>query len=67
MNVVVYTTSTCPRCKILKDKLMTKNIDFVECQDVERMSNLGITEVPKLEKEGKILSFGEAVAWINSL
>lgn len=27
-NVVIYTTSACPNCRILKELLKTKNIDF---------------------------------------
>lgn len=30
MNVVVYSTTTCPYCKMLKDYLKEKNIVFTE-------------------------------------
>ena len=67
MDIIIYTTPTCPRCKILKNKLNEKNIEFTECQDIDTMAKLGIMEVPKLEKNNELFSFGEAVAWVNSL
>lgn len=30
MNYVVYSTTTCPYCKMLKDYLASKNIEFSE-------------------------------------
>ncbi|MCX6705184.1 MAG: glutaredoxin family protein [Candidatus Woesebacteria bacterium] len=30
MSVVVYSTTTCPYCKMLKDYLKEKNITFIE-------------------------------------
>jgi glutaredoxin len=30
MQVIVYSTSTCPYCKMLKDFLKEKNISFIE-------------------------------------
>lgn len=63
----VYTTPTCPRCKILKDKMLAKNVEFEECQDIEEMERLNIEEVPKLMVDDKLLSFGEAVNYIRGL
>ncbi len=30
MNIQIYSTSSCPYCRMLKDYLTSKNIDFVE-------------------------------------
>ena len=30
MQIVIYSTTTCPYCKMLKDYLTSKNITFVE-------------------------------------
>lgn len=30
MNFIVYSTTTCPYCKMLKDYLTSKNISYVE-------------------------------------
>ena len=30
MNIIIYSTTTCPYCKMLKDYLKGKNIAFIE-------------------------------------
>ena len=30
MNFIIYSTTTCPYCKMLKDYLSSKNIEFTE-------------------------------------
>lgn len=70
MNVTVYTTTTCPYCKMLKDYLRENNIEFTEKvvdQDdaarEEMMSKSGgflgvpYTVIEKDGKEEKIVGF----------
>lgn len=63
--ITIYTTKTCPKCKILKKKLTDRNIDYKEIQDIKLMRKLNILEVPKLEINDKLLDFSEANDWIN--
>lgn len=64
--ITVYTTSTCPKCKILKKKLAEKHISFLEEQDVNKMMELDIMSVPKLQVDNELLmDFEEAVRWVN--
>lgn len=65
--IEIFSTETCPRCKILKAKMEDKGVDFVENRDIEEMEKLGITSVPVLRKDGELLDFGKAISWINSL
>ncbi len=66
--IEVYSTEYCPRCKMLKERLNSKNIEFKENQNEEEMANLGFTTIPILKTEdGELLDFGKAIAWINSL
>ena len=62
--VKLYSTH-CPKCRVLETKLKQKNIEYEECDDIEEMLKLGIQAVPQLEVDGKLLSFGEAVKWVN--
>lgn len=63
--ITMYSTG-CPRCKILEEKLRDKNIDFSIVSDEEIMKKKGIDMIPVLELEnGQMLSFGQAVKWIN--
>ncbi len=62
----IYTTDTCPRCKVLKKKLEQKNIKFNEVNDIEQLRLLNIDAVPVLDiGDGKLLNFSEANNWIN--
>ena len=65
MKVVFYTTG-CPRCKILKKKLDAAKIDYEMCGDVRRMLEIGMKDVPVLEVDGVRYEFAEAVNWVNA-
>lgn len=63
-NITLYTIN-CPKCKILKDKLDEKHIDYSLVFDVETMLAKGFQTVPKLEIDGNILDFPKAIQWVN--
>lgn len=63
--VVVFYTTGCPKCGVLKKKLDAKGIEYEENNSVMEMLNLGITQVPVLKVEDKLLEFSEANNWIN--
>lgn len=60
----LYSTG-CPKCEVLKKKLRSKNLNFSICDDMMEMKEKNITTLPVLELNGKLLSFKEAVDWIN--
>ena len=64
MSIILYSTG-CPKCKVLKSKLMDKDIEFVENNSVEEMTGLGITQVPVLAVNGVLLEFKRAIDWVN--
>lgn len=66
MNVILYSTQFCPRCKVLKSKLEAKNIEYKEENDVNKMQELGISFIPCIQIDnGKIMEFSEANKWVN--
>lgn len=65
MNVVLFTTH-CPKCKVLETKLKQKDIHYEENTDVELMQEKGFITVPKLEVDGVVYDFKEAVEWIGA-
>ena len=65
MNVVLYSTH-CPKCKVLEAKLNQKGINYETNTDVELMTQKGFTAVPKLEVDGVVYDFKEAVEWIGA-
>lgn len=64
MDVILYSNG-CPRCKILKQKLDTKAISYTEENSVEKMLAVGISQTPVLSLGGVLLSFGQAVKWVE--
>ena len=64
--IVLYSTG-CPRCTVLHKKLSDKGVSFTIINDVDKMIDMGIMEAPKLEVDGRMMGFTEAVAWVNSL
>lgn len=63
-NVILYSTG-CPRCNVLKSKMNSKGIQYIENNDAEEMLQKGFTQVPVLEVDGAIMDFSEANAWVN--
>lgn len=66
MNKLTLFSTGCPRCKVLKQKLQSKNIEYDEVTSVDDMLALGITEVPVLRVDGELLDFLKAIAWVNN-
>ena len=65
MNIVLYSTH-CPRCTVLEKKLQAKGIKFEIETSVDDMLALGITQVPMLRVDDKLLNFAEANTWVNN-
>ena len=63
--ITVYTTATCPKCKILKTKLAQKGIEYEEFTDEEEMRRMGILSVPIMSVDGKLMDFPEAIKYVN--
>lgn len=47
-TLVVFTTQSCPKCKVLKMKLEAKGVTYTECQSIDKMRELGILSVPAI-------------------
>ena len=63
-SVILYEHG-CPRCKVLKSKLDQKGIKYEDISDVEVMKSKGFQEAPKLDVNGVVMDFKEAIKWIG--
>ena len=63
-SIILYEHG-CPRCKVLKSKLDQKGIKYEDISDVEVMKSKGFQEAPKLDVNGVVMDFKEAVKWIK--
>lgn len=63
--ITIYTTQTCPKCKILKKKLQEKGIEYKEFNDEDEMQRMGILSVPVMDVDGEQLDFPAAIKYVN--
>jgi glutaredoxin-related protein len=64
-KVILYKTLTCPKCKVLTMKLDTAKIEYEVVTDIKVMEAKGFKEAPKLEVDGVIMNFKEAIDWLK--
>ena len=55
----------CPNCLRLKQRLDEKNITYENITDKNIMISLGFETAPKLEVNGIIMDFKEAINWVK--
>lgn len=65
MGKVILYEHGCPKCKILKMKLDKSGVQYETVNDIETMKAKGFKEAPKLEVDGTVMDFKEAVKWIG--
>lgn len=65
MGKVILYEHGCPRCKVLKSKLNQSGIEYENVNDIEVMKAKGFNEAPKLEVDGVVMGFKEAVDWLK--
>lgn len=64
MKVILYSTD-CPKCKVLEKKLDEKNIEYETIKDTKLMIKRGFVEAPKLDVDGELMDFSEALRWVS--
>ena len=67
MNKIILFSNNCPRCKILKQKLEEKNIDYIETDDFTEIIEKNFQTAPILKVNDEYYQFGEAVKIIGDL
>ena len=66
MEIILYTTH-CPKCKVLETKLKQKNISYQECEDIEKMKEMGFKSAPVLSVDNNIYQFTDALNFLKTL
>ena len=64
-EMVTLYTIDCGNCKRLEEKLNEAGITYLTIKDKKIMAKLGMSHMPMLEVDDKLLTFKEAVKWIN--
>lgn len=63
--MIVFYSTHCPKCRVLKQKLDEKHIAYDVVTDTDYMLSNGILTVPVLEIDGNRMDFNTAVKWVN--
>lgn len=63
--IILYSTG-CPKCRVLESKLNAKSIQYIKNDNVDEMIAKGLTETPCLEVDGEMMTFAQAVSWVNN-
>lgn len=61
---ILYSTG-CPKCGLLKKILEQNGIEYTVEDDVNKMLDLGIEEVPMLKIQDKIMNYDKALRYIK--
>ena len=63
--VTLYTTH-CPKCKVLETKLDRAGVEYNQCEDIQRMLELGFKSAPVLiVNDEDPYFFKEACIWAD--
>ena len=67
MNKIILFSNGCPRCKILKQKLDEKQIEYTVSDDFDEIIENGLQTAPVLKVNNEYYQFGDAVKLIGEL
>ena len=62
--IVLYTID-CPKCKVLENLLKKNQVEYESVRDMNLIKEKGFRECPKLEVNGELYGFSEAVKMIK--
>lgn len=74
MQKIIFYTTNCPRCQVLKKKMDSLGIEYELNNNIEEMALQGIQTVPMLRIEEELfdssslttlLDFSQAVKWLK--
>ena len=63
--MITLYSNDCPKCKILKLKLDSKNIQYNLCSDIDMMVSKGFQSMPMLEIDGATMNYLDAINWVK--
>ena len=68
MNIVLYKSTTCPQCRVVKMKLDKKNIPYTEEMNMEVFEARGIKGIPQMDiGDKRLTSIRDISKWIDSV
>ena len=66
--MTVFSSSTCPKCKVLKIKMDKAGLVYEVNENPDDLSEFGIKTLPVLQlSNGDLLDFGAAIAFVKDM
>ena len=66
-KIILYSTATCERCKIVKRMLDAHQVNYTSINDKQLMIDKGFEQVPVLEVDERIIEdFTSILAWLEN-
>lgn len=65
-NIILF-SSGCPKCKVLKQKLDDRKIEYEVSENFDELIEQNLQTVPVLKVNGEYYQFGEAIKVVNEL
>lgn len=62
---VVFHTTGCPKCRVLKMKLDKAGVSYETNDDVSKMLSIGLKSAPALSVDDELLDFAAACKWAD--
>lgn len=67
MQITLYSSPTCPKCKVIEAKFKKKNIEVIKEIDEDVIMGKGLKSIPWVQlQDGSMLDFKAANDWINA-
>lgn len=67
MQVTLYSSPTCPKCKVIEAKFKKKSIEVIKEIDEDVIIAKGLKSIPWVQlQDGSMLDFKAANDWINA-
>ena len=66
-NNIIFYTIECPRCMILEKKMKAKGLKYTKVMDTRIFEEKGIDLFPMIEVDDKLLTYLEAIKYINNI
>ena len=65
-KIILYTSDTCHRCKIVKELFDIHSVEYEEVSDRNLILSMDVESVPVLEVDGKIIdNWISVLAWLK--
>ena len=66
MDLILYTSPGCVRCKLVKQMLDKHNVSYIEISDKQVAIDKGLEQAPALEVDGKLIDqYNLVLDWLR--